>query len=79
MEVVSPSLKDAIAMAYNNGEHNFIVFPYFLFNWMHIRYDVPNMVNNLEKKFKGCKIKFSSPIGQDPIMANLIIHRIDNL
>jgi len=40
---------------------------------------VPNMISNLETQFKGCKIKFTSPIGQDPIMADLITHRIDNL
>ncbi len=78
MEIASPSLEDVVKELYEAGERNFVVFPYFLFNGMHIKHDIPEILENLKKEYADITFDFTAPIGQDPLMADLIVSKVNN-
>ncbi len=78
MEIASPSLQDIVKGLYEAGERHFVVFPYFLFNGMHIKKDIPEILKGLEEEYKDITFDFTAPIGQDPLMADLIISKVNS-
>lgn len=76
MEIAEPSLQDVVKDLYEKGERDFVIFPYFLYNGMHIRFDIPGILDKLKAEYEGISFDFTSPIGQDPIMADLIVNKV---
>ncbi|WP_282036811.1 sirohydrochlorin chelatase [Saccharicrinis aurantiacus] len=76
MEIADPSLQDVVKDLYEKGERDFVIFPYFLYNGMHIRFDIPGILEKLTAEYEGISFDFTAPIGQDPIMADLIVNKV---
>ena len=75
LEVVSPSLPEAIDSAVNNGAVKITVFPYFLNSGNHVKRDIPEMVNNAKGKYPDCEFNISACIGMIENMPDLILHQ----
>ncbi len=54
-----------------------ILVPYFLFEGVHIREDVPKKIREYEKKNQGIKIKISKMLGDDERLADILADRIN--
>ena len=76
MEMAKPSLQEVIHTLVSDGERHFVVFPYFLFNGVHIREDIPSILADLRVKYADITIDFAKPIGQEPQMADIILSKI---
>jgi len=79
MELAAPSLQSVVENLYEKGERNFVVFPYFLFNGMHIRKDIPEIIDEIKRKYSDISINFLSPIGREELMADIIIKKINQI
>ena len=73
LEVVSPSLPEAIDSCINNGATHITVFPYFLNSGNHVKRDIPEMVNTAKENYPQCSFKTSECIGMIEKMPNYIL------
>lgn len=76
MEMAEPTLAQAFETAYQEGVRSVVVFPYFLSPGRHSREDIPRLCAEAAGSLDELSWHCAAPIGLDPIMAELIIHRI---
>ncbi len=79
MELAEPSLENLVSELHARGQNKFMIVPYFLFNGNHIKKDIPEIIAQLESKYADLDIIFGTPIGKDPMMADLILKKIQDL
>lgn len=76
MELAGPSLENLVAELHAKGEKQLLIMPYFLFNGNHIKKDIPAIIAQLENQYPDLDIVFGTPIGKDPMMADLMLKKI---
>jgi sirohydrochlorin cobaltochelatase len=75
MELAEPSLADAVADAVAGGAVEIVVQPCFLFDGMHIRRDVPEMLAGFAAERPGVMFRFGRPLGADARIAEILLER----
>ncbi|MEN3042866.1 MAG: CbiX/SirB N-terminal domain-containing protein [Fervidobacterium sp.] len=78
MELSKPSIEEKVEELYNKGYRNIIVLPFFLFEGMHIKMDIPKILEELAKKFK-ISFCMAKPIGYDKRLAYILKERLDEV
>jgi sirohydrochlorin ferrochelatase len=76
MELAEPTIARAFDRAVADGADFVFVFPYFLSPGRHSREDIPRMCAQAAARHPGVRWHCSGPIGLDPLMADLILHRV---
>lgn len=71
MELAEPSMDTVIAQGVADGARSFIIVPLFLAAGRHLRKDVPEMIEELEKAH-GASIHLAPPIGENPLLGQAI-------
>ncbi len=79
MELVNPSLQEITAELYEQGAREFVILPYFLFNGMHIKEDIPEIIDGLKAKYTDAKFTFGKPFGKQAMLADLILKQANEL
>lgn len=77
MELASPTIAEAFDAAVEGGADLVFIFPYFLSPGRHSRQHIPWMCAEAARKHPGVKWHCSGPIGLDPMLAQLILGRVD--
>jgi sirohydrochlorin ferrochelatase len=77
MELAEPSIAAAFDTAVAAGADFILVFPYFLSPGRHSREDIPRLCAQAAARHPGVNWHCCGPIGPDPLMADLIVHRVD--
>ncbi len=77
MDLAAPTVQEAFDQAVAEGAEFVFIFPYFLSPGRHSREDIPWMCAEAARNHPGVKWHCSGPIGLDPIMAQLILSRIE--
>lgn len=75
MELAEPSLDDAVGQAVAAGADAIVVQPCFLFDGMHVRRDVPEMLSGFAVGHPDVAFSFGRPIGPDSRVAEILIER----
>jgi sirohydrochlorin cobaltochelatase len=75
MELAEPSLADAVAEAVAGGAREIVVQPCFLFDGMHIRRDIPEMLHGFAAEYPDVTFRFGRPIGADARVADILLER----
>jgi len=75
LELIEPSLPQAIDNSINNGASNITVLPYFLNSGNHVKRDIPEMIKTAEEKYPTCLFKVSACIGMIEDMPELILQQ----
>jgi sirohydrochlorin cobaltochelatase len=75
MELAEPKLADAVAGAVSGGATEVVVQPCFLFDGMHIRRDIPEMLAGFAAEHPGVEFRFGRPLGADARIADILIER----
>ncbi|GMU24873.1 MAG: hypothetical protein AMXMBFR13_49440 [Phycisphaerae bacterium] len=76
MELAEPTIAQAFDTAVADGAESVFVFPYFLSPGRHSREDIPRLCAQAAARHPQVRWHCSGPIGLDPIMADLILHRV---
>jgi sirohydrochlorin ferrochelatase len=79
MELAQPDIPTGIREIAEAGVKNITVVPYFLFMGNHIKYDIPEILDEQRKLYPDVTIRFAKPLGFDPIIADIIIKRANEL
>ena len=77
LQLMDPSLEDAIKSLYEKGCKDIVVFPFFLFDGNHIREDIPAEIDKIKEKYTDVKIKFLKNIGYDSKLVDIIVERVE--
>lgn len=77
MELAEPRLANAIAQAVTLGATEILVIPCFLFQGIHIKEDIPEMLAELKALHPEVTVHFGNPIGPDPRIADILHERIE--
>lgn len=76
MELCSPSIESVIEDLVTNEEVTSIsLVPYFLYKGIHIKEDIPNIIEDLSNKYPHIKLKLGRPIGAEELLADILVQR----
>ncbi len=78
LELASPDLASAVHEAAVAGFRRVVVIPYFLTLGLHLRRDLPALVQTEKQKFPELEIVVGQPLEGHPLMASIILERIQD-
>jgi sirohydrochlorin ferrochelatase len=70
----SPLLKDAVASLASRGVVSVVVLPYFLTLGIHLKRDLPSLVEGLSKEF-GVSIRIAPPLDGHAALSQILVER----
>ena len=79
LEQAPPDLPAAVAQAVERGARRIVVIPYFLTMGVHVRNDLPRLIDRQRSQFPGVEILVGQPLGDYPGMPQLILDRVREL
>ncbi|RJG51595.1 sirohydrochlorin chelatase [Motilimonas pumila] len=72
LELAQPSIEIAIAELIANGCHELVVLPYFLNSGVHVKKDIPGIIEKVETAYPELNIRLLTHIGASSEMKRLI-------
>lgn len=75
LELGSPDLAGAVADLVSRGAVRIIVIPYFLTLGIHLRRDLPRIVNELSNIHHGVRIEVTEPLDGHPALLEVVLDR----
>ncbi|HEY5585645.1 MAG TPA: CbiX/SirB N-terminal domain-containing protein [Ruminiclostridium sp.] len=76
MEFCEINLGKGLDILVNKGAKEIVVVPYFLFEGIHIRGDVPGEINEYIKDHPGITVTMGKTLGADARLADVLADRI---
>lgn len=81
MELCSPTLEETIEKIVKEDKDitKIGIVPFFLFEGIHIKEDIPEIIEKLSEKYKNIEFSFGKPLGADPILADILLKRAEEI
>lgn len=76
MEFCEVNLEKGLDILVEKGATEITVVPYFLFEGVHIRKDIPEEIEEYTKKHPGIAVTMGKTLGADPRLADILADRI---
>ncbi len=73
LEMMQPSLEEAVTTLVANGANEIIVVPVFFGQGGHLRNDFPVMLEACQKQFAGVKLSATQAVGEDLAVLQAIV------
>ena len=77
MSRLGPHFPDTLAACVSRGAKEVVVIPYFLNMGLHIRLDIPEMMQEEAEKYPDVKLVYGKHLGFDEAFADILYKRID--
>ena len=74
---LGPHFPETLSECVAQGANEVIVIPYFLNMGIHVRLDIPEMIQAEAKKYPDVKIIYGKHLGYDDSLADIIYKRIE--
>lgn len=78
MEFCDVNIAKGLTNLYNKGVTNIKAVPYFLFEGIHIKEDIPNEINEWLSNHKDVTVTMGETLGTDARLADILVDRILN-
>ncbi len=75
MEHNEPTIPQAVEQVAQAGAKEIIFAPYFLYEGIHIKEDIPQMLDEIAPNYPGITFKLAKPIGPEPVLADVLLER----
>jgi sirohydrochlorin ferrochelatase len=76
LEIVSPSIPEAIDRAVERGAKTLKLLPYFVHLGNHVKKDIPEIIKRAKKKHPSVQMVLCPYLGYDEHMVKLILRRL---
>ena len=76
MEISEPFIPETIEKMYNRGVREITALPYFLFNGIHIKEDIPEILSSTKAQYIDLSIYMAQPIGYHKAVVEILKERI---
>jgi sirohydrochlorin ferrochelatase len=77
MSRLPPHFPETLSGLVARGATRVLVIPYFLHTGLHIRLDIPEMMQHEAVKYPGLRLQLGGNLGYDDILVDLVRKRID--
>ncbi len=77
MSRLGPPFKQVFEKCVQNGAKNIILIPYFLHEGLHIKVDIPRMMQHCVQPYPDVRLMLGKSLGFDPVLADLIESRVN--
>jgi sirohydrochlorin cobaltochelatase len=75
MELAHPSIEEKVKALAAQGVNRILMVPYFLYEGIHIKEDIPELIEKLNEEYPKIEFRLGRPIGKEPLLADLLINR----
>jgi sirohydrochlorin ferrochelatase len=75
LELAEPTIVDAARRCVQHGAVDVILLPYFLSAGVHVLRDLTNARARLSKDFPGARFHLAEPLGQHPLLIDIVLQR----
>jgi len=75
LEGGKPTLAEAVDVLTARGESSFVVVPYFLTTGLHLKRDLPRLIEEIKLQHPGVKFAVTEPLDGHPAMAAALVDR----
>jgi sirohydrochlorin cobaltochelatase len=75
MEISEPFIPETIANMYSKGIKEITILPYFLYNGIHIKEDIPEILLTEKSKYADLRIYVAQPIGYHDALIDILKER----
>jgi precorrin-8X/cobalt-precorrin-8 methylmutase len=76
MSLMKPNFMETFKRMVDQGAKSVLVLPYFLNEGVHIKCDIPNMMQEVGKDYPDVKLVMGRPLGFDRLLVDLVAKRI---
>jgi sirohydrochlorin ferrochelatase len=76
MSRLGPHVPETLRALIAAGEASILVIPYFLHSGMHLRLDIPELLQQEAEKYPGVRIRLGAHLGYDDVLVGLVHRRI---
>ena len=77
LELAQPDLREAVARLAAGGADRIVVIPYFLTLGIHLKRDLPRIVEELSGIHKGVRIDVTEPLDGHPSLVGILLQRAE--
>ncbi|SCX80547.1 sirohydrochlorin chelatase [Alkaliphilus peptidifermentans] len=75
LQISSPSVEEGIDNLVENEMEEIIVVPMFIFQGVHVKSDIPDVMENIKNKYPQINIKLGKHIGADDRLVEILYSR----
>lgn len=75
LQISKPSFEEGILELIHNGAEEIVIVPMFIFKGNHVKYDIPEALNQLKEKYPKVSFLMARHIGADGRIAAIIEER----
>lgn len=75
LECATPALADAVAGLVGRGVTDILVTPYFLTTGIHLKRDLPHLVEQLRPSYPEIRIEVAAPLDGHPALLDILVDR----
>ncbi|MEN9355820.1 MAG: hypothetical protein RL318_3145 [Fibrobacterota bacterium] len=79
MELATPSLQEVVKTLVAQGRTNLLVVPYFLHLGIHLREDIPQILQEIRSQHPDLSLELTPHLGYDPAIATILERRVREL
>lgn len=76
MSRLGPHVPETLHSLVAAGETNILVIPYFLHSGLHLRLDIPELLQREAQQYPGVRIRLGAHLGYDHALVSLVHRRI---
>lgn len=79
MELADPSLEQVVEGMHADGIRQLVLVPYFLHHGVHLREDIPGIVEALLARLEGLEISMAPHLGFDDALVEVVERRLSQV
>ncbi len=79
LEFSKPDIREAASSLIRKGASRIVIALYFLFDGIHTKRDIPEIIRGLSHEYPEIEFKITKPIGYEPVLADIILKRAGEL
>jgi len=77
VQFVAPPIPEAVAQLVGEGVREIVVLPVFLGKGVHVREDIPHLLQRAQRAHPEVRFRLAPPLGYDEKLADILLDRLD--
>jgi len=79
MELAEPGIEEMVKLLAGKNVNEIIIAPYFLYEGMHLKKDIPDIIAQLVADYPDIEFRMAKPIGFEPVLADILLKRVSEI
>ncbi len=79
LQLCPPTIEEAAERCIAEGAEKIWMIPYFLHRGIHIREDLPEVIQECRRRFPGVEMTMGEQLGVDPLLVRIVLNRVQEI